>query len=200
MDYSFDTDFGTIIMIALGVGALGGLAWEIANAVRRDSNEPAIGLDNRITFPFFFRDRGRGFGLDFGFLGPLVIGAFAGAVTVLLAGRSGPDGADVVRELSNLAAAPESNGASESAEQVLATGIDKAILYPLAFLGGIAGWALLQTLASRLSSLFEVMVEQSADATAKAVENAAQATSLGDDDAAQLGAVAREAFVSEARQ
>lgn len=202
MDYSFDKDFETIVLIALLVGALGGFAWEVANPIRRLSKKPAVGLDNRITFPFVFRERGKPRGFDFGFLGPLVIGALAGAVTVFLAGRSGPDGADVVRELSNIAAQPADSKTADAAEQVLASGIDKPVLYALAFIGGIAGWSLLQALASRLSSLFEVIVQQSARATseaaAKAVEDEAAKQDVADGKVSALAEAARSAVVATA--
>jgi hypothetical protein len=73
VDYSFGKDFGTIVLIAAAVGAVGGLVWDIANPIRRVSKEPAIGLDNRLTFPRLFR-AGQARGLDLGLLGPLIIG------------------------------------------------------------------------------------------------------------------------------
>jgi hypothetical protein len=175
VDYSFSKDFETIVVLAAVAGAAGGFAWDIANPVRRFSKNPPIGLENRITFPKLFSARGTR-GLDLGFLGPLIIGALAGIVAVLVAGRSGPGGEDVVRELANLATAGANDPeAAEKAEEALATGINKTTLYPLALLGGIAGWALLQALASRLSSLFEVVLNQSGKAASVAAEKAVEA-------------------------
>jgi len=208
LDYSFDKDFETIVLIAAAVGAVGGLIWDIANPIRRFSKEPSVGLDNRLTFPKLFRAGRRTRGLDLGLLGPLVIGAGAGILIVLLGGRSGPDGDDVVRQLANLATATGADAATteaaaKKAEQALATEIDKPTLYILAFLGGIAGWALLQALASRLSSLFQVVIQQSAqaasEAAATAVKREGEKQGMQPDKTEPLANAAREAAATAAQ-
>jgi hypothetical protein len=206
LGYSFDKDFETIVLIAAAVGAMGGLIWDVANPVRRFSKEPPVGLDNRLAFPRLFR-AGQTRGVDLGMLGPLIIGAGAGILVVLLGGRSGPDGDDVVRELANLAAATGKDAATTeeaatTAEQALGSQIDKPALYVLAFLGGIAGWALLQALASRLSSLFQVVVQQSAQAAsqaaAAAVKSEGEKRNMNVDDTEHLASAAREAVTTTA--
>jgi hypothetical protein len=160
-----------------------------------------------LTFPKLFRT-GQSRGIDLGLLGPVLIGATAGILVVLLGGRSGPDGDDVVRELANLAAATgkdpnATEAAAKTAEDALATEIDKPTLWILAFLGGIAGWALLQALASRLSSLFQVVVQQSAqaasEAAATAVEREAEKQGVGPDKSEPLADAARAAVTTSAQ-
>lgn len=205
MDYSFDTDFGTIVLTAAAVGAFGGLIWDVANPIRRFSKEPATGLDNRLTLPRF--KTGQGSGLDLGFLGPMLMGAATGILLVLLGGRGGPNGQDVVAQLANLAAATGQDpsttaAAAKTAEKALATGISKQSLYILAFVGGIAGWALLQSLSTRLTSLFEVVVKKSAEtaseAAASAVRQAAARQGLALEESDPLVTAARDAVVASA--
>ncbi|MDQ5807267.1 MAG: hypothetical protein M3320_01175 [Actinomycetota bacterium] len=82
-------------------------------------------------------------------------------MVVQIAGRAGPDGEEIVGQLGNRAADTSNADAAAKAEDALATGVNQTTLYPVAFLGGVAGWALLEALASRLSLLFEVVVHQS---------------------------------------
>jgi hypothetical protein len=93
--------------------------------------------------------------------------------------------------------------AAKAAEETLATEIDKPTLYVLAFLGGIAGWALLQALASRLSSLFQVVVQQSAqaasEAAATAVKSEAEKQGVEPGKTEPLANAAREAVTTTAQ-
>jgi hypothetical protein len=211
--YSFDKDFENIVLVAAAVGAVGGLMWDVANPIRRFSKKPVAGLENRLTAPRFFKS-GETRGVDLGVLGPILLGATAGILVVLLAGRSGPDGQDVMRELSKLAGAEAqeaaggsaaqaaaTEAAASSAEEALATKIEKPTFYVLAFLGGIAGWALLEALASRLSSLFQVVVRQSGavvgEAAATAVTRAGQEQQVDAAKTKEIADAAREAVTKK---
>lgn len=196
MDYTFAKDFGTIIGMAALAGGVGGFVWDVANPIRRSQRAVMTGLENRITWPKTFKLKNSNSGLDLGFLGPLIIGACTGIVVVLVAGRSGPDGAELLRVLADVNAAEgaAATQAAKDAEAALSTGIDRATLLPYAFIGGIAGWALLQTLATRLTSAFETAGSTAATAATAAVMKAAAADNgVSDESAARIALAVQDA-------
>lgn len=198
MDYTFAKDFGAILGMSALAGAVGGFVWDVANPIRRAQRTVVTGLENRITWPRFFKVKNKPAGLDLGFLGPLFIGACTGIVVVLVAGRTSPDGADLLRQLGTINAADGAAAAdaAKKAEIALSTGIDRATLLPYAFIGGIAGWALLQTLATRLTTAFETASNAAATAATSAVIKAAAADSgVSDESAAKIALAVQDATI-----
>ncbi len=100
MDFSLPADLWTsVVPIAAAVGAVGGFGWDVGNAIRASSKEPTTGLDNVIELPHGFEKTGGGYAVDLGFLGPMIVGALAGVLLVLLVGPSAPNAEEAAKAL-----------------------------------------------------------------------------------------------------
>jgi hypothetical protein len=218
MDYSFSTEFwSAVIPIALLAGAAGGLIWDIGNAVHRSRSNPQTGFDNLLSLPQRQKSGEKVVAIELGFFGPMLAGAIAGVLLVLLVAPTGPsteDAAKAVVAVSSTAPQGAGNGdavepsagsqgtangkagggtenpgnggsleadepsgeainptpaqATQVAEDNLGETISSSQLVLFALLGGLGGWALLQSLTTRLSDLLE-------GALGKAIQPAKQA-------------------------
>jgi hypothetical protein len=186
MDYTVSGDLWTsIIPLSLAIGAVGGLAWDIGNAIRKSASDPATGLDNIITLPSIHTPRRKSWYIELGFLGPMAVGAIAGVLVVLLVGRTGPSTEEVTPQLLTVSqTATTTEGAAQqpqqqqqvadAAEALTTTTIDRDLLVVLALIGGLGGWALLQTITTRSSQLLEAAVGAALQPAAEAAANTVQ--------------------------
>jgi hypothetical protein len=203
MDFSLPADlWNSVIPISVLVGAAGGLAWDIGNAVRPSKSDPKTGLDNTLELPRIYKAKNGGWAIDLGLLGPILVGAVAGVLLVLLVGPSAPsaeeaakavvaantatpaggsggggdqgptEGGGAQTEAGSETAAPTPAEATKAAEENLSSEVGAAQLVILALLGGLGGWALLQTLTTKMSSLLEAAVGKTVDHASKAAEEA----------------------------
>jgi hypothetical protein len=162
MDYNLPADlWDKVIPIAAAVGAVAGLIWDVGNSLRRSSAEPATGMDNIITFPRGWKDDEGARNLNLGFIGPMAVGAMAGVLLVLLAGRSSPgaqEAATAISQVSQNVANETATQARGIAQKNLTTQVTAYSLFLFAALGGLAGWPLLQALTTRTAKLIEAAV------------------------------------------
>lgn len=98
MDYSLSTDlWSSVVPLSLLIGAIGGLVWDIGNAVRSSGSDPKTGLDNTLEWPRGLKESDGTKTLNLGFLGPMLVGAVAGLLLVLLVGPSAPDAEEAAK-------------------------------------------------------------------------------------------------------
>jgi hypothetical protein len=225
MDYTISSDLWTsIIPLSLAIGAVGGFIWDVGNAIRKSTRDVSTGLDNIITLPSFHHPRGKSWYIELGLLGPIAVGAVAGLLVVLLVGRTGPSTEEVTPQLLTVAqATPTTNSpgqgagangqgaqgspqqsqqeeVADAAEALTTTTIDRDFLVVLALIGGLGGWALLQTITTRSSQLLEAavgaVIGPAGDAAAQTVQQKAAQLGIPNDQQEQLVVAARDA-VSE---
>jgi len=162
VDYTLPTDlWDKVIPIAAAVGAIAGLIWDVGNSIRRSSTEPGTGLDNIISLPRSWKESDTARSIDLGFLGPMMVGALAGILLVLLAGRSGPgaqEAATAIGQVSRNVAHESASQAKEIADENLGTQVTAYSLFLFAALGGLSGWPLLSALTTRTAKLIEAAV------------------------------------------
>jgi hypothetical protein len=180
MDFSLPADlWSSVIPISLVVGAAGGLAWDIGNAVRPSKDEPKTGIDNMLELPRIYKAKGGKWMIDLGLLGPLLVGAVGAVLLVLIVGPTPPSAEETAKgviaanSVTHEAAQPQSSGteteppaeakATEVVEEELPSKIPAVQLVVLALLGGLGGWGLLQTLTTRMSSLLDAAVGKTVD-------------------------------------
>lgn len=202
MDYSIPADlWDKIIPLSALIGAVGGLIWDVGNAIRQKGDKATTGLDNMISLPRGFHPQGAGYTIDLGFLGPMLVGAIAGILLVLLAGRTTPGANETANALvgvSGVAGGQTSPQAAQNAADTLTTTqVGSVQLVILALFGGLGGWGLLQTLTTRASKLLEAAVgtalAPAQTQARKAVEQAAENLPLTDPQKLQLGKAAEQA-------
>jgi hypothetical protein len=161
MDYSLPADlWDKVIPISAAVGAVAGFIWDVGNSIRMSNSSPATGIDNIVTLPRSWKDEGSGRNIDLGLLGPVLVGALAGVLLVLLAGRSTPGAQEAASAINKVANNVNSQpgDTKQVAEQTLTTQITAASLFFFAALGGLSGWPLLRAMSTRTSKLVEAAV------------------------------------------
>jgi hypothetical protein len=89
--------WSAVVPVSLLIGAIGGLIWEIGNAVRRSQSDPELGLGNTIELPRWHRTSSGRTLFELGVLGPMAIGAVSGVLLVLLVGAGGPGSEEVAK-------------------------------------------------------------------------------------------------------
>jgi hypothetical protein len=228
MDYALPADFwSSVVPLALAIGAVGGLVWDIGNAVRGSTTDPKTGLDNTLELPRWHKETDGTRTFNLGFLGPIAVGAIAGLLLVLLVGPTAPNAEEAAKAVVAVSAvAPEADQggdpqaqqgggqaaeapppptaeeATTAAEENLDSTISQTQLVLLALLGGLSGWALLRTMTTRTSELLEAAIGRTAqsagDAAAKAVEQKAVELEIKSSKAEELAAVASETFTEVA--
>jgi hypothetical protein len=207
MDYTLPADlWDKVIPLSALIGAVAGLIWDIGNAIRKSNSEPATGLDNIITLPRGWKADNGNRNLDLGFVGPMLVGAMAGILLVLLAGRSAPGAQDAATAISQVSETVTRAAADDEAKQIaqdsFGTQITAYSLFLFAALGGLAGWPLLQAMTTRTSKLVEAAVgvafEPASRSANEAVQAAAQSLDLTEDQTQQLGDAAEQAVQQSA--
>lgn len=200
MDYSLPADlWDKVIPLSALIGALAGFIWDVGNAIRRDESDPATGLDNIVSLPRAWKDEGGARNVDLGFLGPILVGALAGVLLVLLAGRSAPGAQDAASAINKVATnATAAPGATKQiAEQTLTTQITSYSLFIFAALGGLAGWPLLRAMTTRTAKLVEAAVGvaygPASREASRAVEEKAEELDLSAEQKRKLGNAAENA-------
>jgi hypothetical protein len=161
MDYTLPGDlWDKVIPLSALVGAVAGLVWDIGNSIRQSASDPATGLDNIITLPRGWKGDDGSRNLDLGLLGPILVGAMAGVLLVLLAGRSAPGAQDAASAINKVATSVNSapGDTKQIAEERLTTQITAYSLFLFAALGGLAGWPLLRAMTTRTAKLVEAAV------------------------------------------
>lgn len=200
MDYTLPADlWDKVIPLSAAIGAVAGLIWDIGNSIRKSATDPATGLDNIITLPRGWKGDDGSINLDLGFLGPIMVGALAGILLVLLAGRSAPGAQDAAAAInkvaSNVTASP--GDTKQIAQDNLTTQITAYSLFLFAALGGLAGWPLLQAMSSRTAKLVEAAVGvaygPASREASEAVQDAAKALKLTPTQRKHLGKAAEQA-------
>lgn len=207
MDYTLPADlWDKVIPLAALVGAVAGFVWDIGNAIRRSADDPATGLDNIITLPRGSAGADGSRNLDLGFIGPMLVGAMAGILLVLLAGRSAPGAEETASAISQVSEAVGGTGTSDQAETIaesnLGTQVTAYALFLFAALGGLAGWPLLQAMTTRTSKLVEAAVgvafEPASRSAKEAVQQTAESLNISDDDKQKLADAAEQAVQKSA--
>lgn len=129
------SDLAAIILLSVALGGAGGLAFDVAMPLKRGGPNDGADFDNRVTLP----RRVEPGTLDFGFLGPIFVGAVAAVAAVFFGAvtRLPPSQAAVVE-------IPE--------------------LIWIALVAGFGGSAVLATLRTTLLKRIERKAEQAADA------------------------------------
>lgn len=91
MNYELPAElWSAVVPLSALIGAIGGLIWEIGNAVRRSQADPELGLGNTIELPRCHRTKSKRSLIELGVLGPMAVGAVSGVLFVLLVGAGGP--------------------------------------------------------------------------------------------------------------
>jgi hypothetical protein len=187
MNYALPADlWDKVIPLSALIGAVAGLIWDVGNAIRRSGSEPATGFDNVITLPRGWKADDGSRNLELGFLGPMLVGAMAGTLLVLLAGRSSAGGQDAATAISQVSQtvteAPtldQAQGYADEAQQIvednLGTQITAYSLFLFAALGGLAGWPLLRAMTTRTSKLIEAAVGVAFEPASRSANEAVQA-------------------------
>jgi hypothetical protein len=205
MDYTLPADlWDKVIPLSALVGAVAGLIWDVGNSIRQSTSDPATGLDNIITLPRGWKADDGSRNLDLGFLGPILVGAMAGILLVLLAGRSAPGAQDAAAAINKVATSVNNapGDTKQIAEDDLTTQITAYSLFLFAALGGLAGWPLLRAMTTRTAKLVEAAVGVAygpASREAKqAVQEAAKDLKLTPAEKEKLGKAAEHAVKTAA--
>jgi hypothetical protein len=132
MALEVSSDLPQILVFSGMLGAAGGFTFDVVTPLKARAGEPSVAFDNRIDRPRRLEDGG----YDFGFIGPMLVGAVAAVAAVLAVGVSRPTTAAVVE-------------------------VDRLIW--LALVGGFGGSAVLQALRQALIGVIEKRAQQLLD-------------------------------------
>jgi len=136
--------FWRVVALASIFGALGGLAFDIAEPLRPPPKRNPDAFDNRTAVPHFERRRGGGTGnvVDWGYLGPMIVGSVAALAAVFILG--------IDRET-----APVDPAQPATAAAGPTFFIEPHVLIFIALVAGFAGPVFLRTARSRVIGLLE---------------------------------------------
>jgi hypothetical protein len=176
MDFVVEQDLGNLLRWAAGLGALGGLAWDVLEPIRIAKEATFTGFENKVTLPRFLKGS---WSLDWGFLGPMLVGAVAGVAAVFLIAVSSPS-EPTTENVTNLSERLTQAGVSDEIVAELDLGepapasAERAEVIWMALVAGFAGPAVLRALRTRLVDLVNSVALRAAHSGAQAA--AAEAT------------------------